>query len=93
MSNQSVEENYKKTFYMGEVTRLVLQVVLGIGLLAGGIIFLALKIAGWSIIFGLPMVVISSVFIIYTYDDVLNRHLNIHSHQEYHDEKMVDENK
>ena len=63
------------------------RVVLGLSLMTGGIVLLALRIAGWSMIFGIPMVVISAVFIIYTYDDVLNRHLDLHEHlEDYYDD-------
>lgn len=86
MANQI---DYHTVFYTGQIVRLILQATLGIGLLAGGIILLALRIAGWSIIFGLPMVVISSVFIIYSYDDALNRHLDIHDHRDFHNEKEI----
>lgn len=53
--------------------RIIIQAVLGLVLLIGGIILLALRISGWSIILGLPMVVISSVFIVYTYDDAASK--------------------
>jgi hypothetical protein len=91
MNNTKRKTEYKSVFYVGQIWRLVTQMVLGIGLLAGGIAILALRIAGWSSIFGIPMVVISSVFIIYTYDDTLNRHLDLHDHQEYHNEKTDEE--
>ena len=42
-------------------------------LLVGGLVLLALKIAGWSIVFGLPMVIFGVVFLIYTYDDICSR--------------------
>ena len=61
-------------FYKGELVRIILQSILGLGLLAGGITLLALRLPGWSVIFGLPMVVISSIFIIYTYDNVLSKY-------------------
>ena len=54
--------------------RILLRAGVSLSLLAGGIIMLALRISGWSIIFGLPMVVFGAVFIIYTYDEVLSRH-------------------
>ncbi len=71
------QENLSSFIYSGELIKMVIQGVLGLGLLSGGIVLLTLKIAGWSLIFGLPMVVISCVFIIYTYDDVLSKNLNI----------------
>ena len=91
MNNTKIKADYKTIFYVGQVQRLAIEMVLGIGLLAGGIILLALRITGWSLIFGLPMVVISSVFIIFTYDDVLNRHLDLQGHQKIYNEKATDE--
>lgn len=34
---------------------------------------LAMRIAGWGIILGLPMVVFGVVFLIYTYDEALSK--------------------
>jgi len=89
-SPKNGKEN-KSVFYMGQITRLIIECVLGTGLLAGGIALLALRITGWSMIFGVPMVVISSVFIIYTYDDTLNRHLDLRDHQKFFNEKTDEE--
>lgn len=85
-SNKTPATNeVRPLIYKGEIIRLIVRSILSLSLLAGGIVLLALKIAGWSIIFGLPMVVISTVFIIYTYDDVLNKFLG------YHGEDLDDE--
>ncbi|HUC95230.1 MAG TPA: hypothetical protein VMR19_04500 [Candidatus Saccharimonadales bacterium] len=91
MSDFKGKEEFQPVFYRGQVTRLIIQAVLGLGLLAGGIIILSTRIAGWSIIFGLPMVVISSIFIIYTYDDTLNRHLDLKGHEKIYNEKVDEE--
>jgi hypothetical protein len=37
------------------------------------------------------MVVISSIFIIYTYDDTLNRHLDLKGHEKIYNEKVDEE--
>jgi hypothetical protein len=74
---QQKKKNFASLFSKVMLIKLVIQSFLGLGLLAGGITILALRIPGWSIIFGLPMVVISSVFIIYTYDDVLSKDFKI----------------
>ena len=91
MSDFKGKEEFQPVFYRGQVTRLIIQAVLGLGLLAGGIIILSTRIAGWSIIFGLPMVVISSIFIINTYDDTLNRHLDLKGHEKIYNEKADEE--
>ena len=39
----------------------------------GGLILLALRIPGWSLIFGLPAVVCGFVFLVFTFDDVSRR--------------------
>lgn len=43
---------------------------LSFGLFVGGIVLLALRIPGWSIIFGLPAVQIGLIFSIFTYDQI-----------------------
>lgn len=52
--------------------RLFFRVLIPIVLLVGGLALLALRIAGWSIIFGLPMVTFGVVFLIYTYDELVS---------------------
>lgn len=67
------------SWYHREVlVRIVLRVTVAMGLLIGGLVLLALRLPGWSIIFGLPMIIFGSVFIIYTYDEVLSRKLEPH---------------
>lgn len=83
----------RSLFYKGALVRFVIQAILGVVLLAGGIILLALKIPGWSIIFGIPMVVISSVFIIYTYDDALSRRFEHPNIEEQNDGNDNNDNK
>ncbi|MDO8341410.1 MAG: hypothetical protein Q7T59_05550 [Candidatus Woesebacteria bacterium] len=60
---------------MESIVKLVLKTVVPIFILIGGIALLTLRIAGWSIIFGLPMVVIGVVFLIYTYDEIVSSRL------------------
>lgn len=52
--------------------RLTFRVLIPIVLLGGGLFLLSLRIAGWSIIFGLPMVTFGVVFLIYTYDELVS---------------------
>ena len=56
-----------------------LRVVVSLLLLAAGITILALRIPGWGIILGLPIVIFGSVFLIYTYDEVLSRQVDLHN--------------
>jgi hypothetical protein len=87
-----MEEKVKKTSYDSEIlaredswyhkellVRIFLRVTVAIGLLIGGLVLLAMRLPGWSVIFGLPMIVFGSVFIIYTYDEVLSRKLEPHN--------------
>lgn len=91
MPNKEINKSngLRSLFYKGALVRFVVQAILGVALLAGGIIMLALKLPGWSIIFGIPMVVISSVFIIYTYDDALSRRFE---HSDNEEEKSKSDN-
>lgn len=69
---------------------LLLKIIGPVVLLASGLALLALRIAGWSIILGLPMVVIGVVFMIYTYDEILSKRLD-HNHVHEHDSTVEEE--
>ena len=56
-----------------EVIKLVFRGLLPIFLMIGGMLLLFLRISGWSIILGLPMLIMGTVFLIYTYDEVVQR--------------------
>ena len=71
-----------------QLIRMILRVIVGMGLLVGGLVLLALRIAGWSIIIGLPMIIFGSVFVIYTYDEVLSRKLDPHNQIKDYDDEM-----
>lgn len=62
-----------KHHHAEEVVRLIFRGLIPIILLSGGLILLTLKIPGWSLIFGLPITIIGTVFLIYTYDYFVNR--------------------
>lgn len=62
----------KNNHHGEEITRLIIKSVLPIVLLLGGLWLLTLRLAGWSIIFGLPMVILGIVFVIYAYDDAVS---------------------
>lgn len=57
------------------IIRLVLKGLLPVVLVFSGLALLYLNLSGWSIILGLPMLVIGSVFIIYTYDDIFQKRI------------------
>jgi hypothetical protein len=52
----------------GSIKKFVLQTFICLVLLGGGIIILALRIAGWSLFLGLPMILFGVVFLIFTFD-------------------------
>ena len=56
-----------------EAIKLVFRGIIPIILLLAGLALLALRLPGWSIIFGLPLVVFGVVFLIYTYDEVVSK--------------------
>ena len=68
--NQS--ENFRTALYKGRIIRLVVQAILGLGLLIDGLVLLSLRIAVWSLLLGPPMVIVAVVFIIFTYDDAFD---------------------
>lgn len=72
--NQNLPIN-DRHHHLESIVKLVLKTVVPIFILIGGIALLTLRIAGWSIIFGLPMVVIGVVFLIYTYDEIVSSRL------------------
>lgn len=72
--NQNLPIN-DKYHHAESIIKLILKTVVPIFILSGGIALLTLRISGWSIIFGLPMVVIGVVFLIYTYDEVVSSKL------------------
>ena len=72
--NQNLPIN-DRHHHLESIVKLVLKTVVPIFILIGGIALLTLRIAGWSIIFGLPMVVIGVVFLIYTYDEIVSSSL------------------
>lgn len=77
-SNNREDELYHKEVMM----IILLRVFVSVCLLISGIVILALRIPGWGIILGLPLVIFGSVFIIYTYDEVLSRQIVKHIHQD-----------
>jgi len=58
--------------HVTQLTRIIIKAVLPVVLLLAGLWLLTLRLAGWSIIFGLPMVVLGVIFLIYAYDEILS---------------------
>lgn len=52
------------------ILKQLLSVILSLGLFAGGIFILSLRLAGWSLLLGLPAILLGGVFIIFTLDTV-----------------------
>jgi hypothetical protein len=59
----------------------VLQVIICLCLLGGGIIILALRIPGWSLLIGLPLILFGVIFLIFTLDAVARKNLGQESLQ------------
>jgi hypothetical protein len=55
--------------------KLVFRGIIPIVFLISGIALLGLRISGWGTILGIPLVVFGSVFLIYTYDEVVSKHV------------------
>ena len=64
-------EDYHHHYENG--ANLTLRVIIPIAFLTSGLVLLSLRIAGWSIIFGLPLIVFGTVFLVYTYDEVVSK--------------------
>lgn len=64
------KNNYRDT---EKIIKLIFRALIPIILLLSGLTLLALRIAGWSLIFGLPITIFGTVFLIYTYDEVISR--------------------
>lgn len=56
-----------------EMVLLLVKTIIPLTLLIGGLHLLTINIPGWSLIFGLPMIVFGVVFSLYTYDEISSR--------------------
>lgn len=52
------------------IVKNILKSIVPIVLLISGVIVFTARFPGWSLLIGLPMIVISTVFLIFTYDDL-----------------------
>ncbi len=67
------ENNHEEHHHGEEIAKLIIRGLIPIVLLAGGLYLLDLRITGWSLIFGLPIIVIGTVFLIFTYDEIVTK--------------------
>lgn len=77
IKNDGQGKNHAPHHHAEETVRLIFKGLIPIMLLLGGIALLSLRISGWSIIFGLPLTVIGSVFLIYTYDEIVRKRIDL----------------
>ncbi|OGM23772.1 hypothetical protein A3D00_05130 [Candidatus Woesebacteria bacterium RIFCSPHIGHO2_02_FULL_38_9] len=61
--------------HLEEGLKLAFRGLIPITLLIGGIWLLSLNVIFWSIIIGLPLILIGTVFLIYTYDEVVSKNI------------------
>ena len=61
--------------------RFILQIIISLSLLGGGIVILALRIPGWSLLMGLPPILLGVIFLIFTIDAVARKNLGQESLQ------------
>lgn len=63
------------------LVKFILEIIICLSLLGGGIILLALRIPGWSLLMGLPLTVLGNIFLIFTIDAVARKKLGQESLQ------------
>lgn len=70
--NQKTGENFYQTV---AIISVLLRTLIPLALLIGGLFLLFLDLPGWSVIFGIPTVVIGVVFLVYSYDDLVSKRI------------------
>jgi drug/metabolite transporter (DMT)-like permease len=73
---ENLQEKSENLYYIEAIVAVLLKTLIPLALLVGGLFLLFLNLAGWSIIFGIPMVVIGVVFLIYTYDELVTKRIH-----------------
>ncbi len=68
-----MEENTEKNNRLEEAIKLLFRGIIPIVFLAAGVIILALRMPGWSLLLGIPLTIFGAVFLIYTYDEVVRK--------------------
>lgn len=64
-----IKANLETTFRL--ISKQFFLVLVSLGLLAGGVFLLYLRIPGWSLILGLPATQIGIIFLILTFDEIV----------------------
>jgi|SRR3989344_2097377 len=59
-----------------EAIKLIFKGLIPVVLLISGLVLLILRLPGWSIIFGLPITIFGVIFLIYTYDEIVQKKIN-----------------
>ena len=68
-----MEEATEKNNRLEEAIKLLFRGIIPIVFLAAGVVVLALRMPGWSLLLGLPLTIFGAVFLIYTYDEVVRK--------------------
>lgn len=68
-----MEEATEKNNRLEEAIKLLFRGIIPIVFLAAGVVILALRMPGWSLLLGIPLTIFGAVFLIYTYDEVVRK--------------------
>jgi hypothetical protein len=68
-----MEEITEKNHRLEEAIKLLFRGTIPIVFLAAGVVILALRMPGWSLLLGVPLTIFGAVFLIYTYDEVVRK--------------------
>lgn len=64
---------HREHHHAEEEIKLVFRGVIPLVFLIAGVAVLMLRIPGWSLLLGIPITIFGTVFLIYTYDEVVRR--------------------
>jgi len=81
-SNQA--RDFTEHHHAEETVKLIFRGLIPVVFLVSGVVILGLKLPGWSLFIGLPLTIFGTVFLIYSYDEILGKKLGI---QDYKDEE------
>lgn len=73
IEKSSLNNHVSEHHHAEETVKLIFRGLIPIILLAGGLVLLALKIPGWSLLLGMPLTILGTVFLIYSYDEVVSK--------------------
>ena len=75
MTSKTKRESVHKEGNQIRLVMLIYKGLLPVVLLAGGVVVLSMRIMGWSFILGLPMIIVGSVFLIHSYDEMVKKNV------------------